>query len=178
MRAAAVAGLVLVSAAALAAEGDPRIMHVGMVAPDIVCVEIRAGRSEHGRQVPYEARPGDKVERRKKDRWVVRDGSFLGSLVGRDEKLLYTADRLVGAKLDTGAADRPGSWRLTGPDGDVPVTAVYRKTKPDDYLRVHVWRFEHPTRTWVYLKCARRLQQNAAYEVRFSGSGGLAGRLL
>lgn len=43
--------------------GRLRVMHVGLVAPDVLAVALRAGRIEHGNQQPYQKRDGDEIRR-------------------------------------------------------------------------------------------------------------------
>jgi len=160
-------------ASALADE-KPKIAHIGLVAPDIIGVTVHCGRVEYGRQVPYEPQPGDKVDRKTHQRWVRRNGKFLGALVGKDEKLLYTPDRRLGPKLDTAWADRPDSYRVSSPDDPnyrqpVAPTAVHRKSKPTDFARVDAWRMEAPMEHVLYLRLPKPLTVAKRYEVAFQG---------
>ena len=41
--------------------GKPEVSYVGMAAPDVIVVMIRAQSVDHGKQVPYEAQPGDEI---------------------------------------------------------------------------------------------------------------------
>jgi len=112
---------VLVPVAAMAGEAPPylgydgklRVVHVGAVAPDILGVTLWAGKIIYGDQIPYKKEKGDKIDRNGHQRWVIRDGSLLGSLVGREEKLIYTVDRYVGDRLDGAWADASDSYQLT-----------------------------------------------------------------
>ena len=87
---------------------SPEILHVGTVAPDTLGITVQAGRIEYGRQIPYMRQDGDQIRGDAKDRQVFRQGKFLGWLVGREEKLVYTVDQLQGEPLDTRWADRHG----------------------------------------------------------------------
>ena len=135
-------------------EGDPRVTHVCTVEPEVIALTIRAGRVEYGRPVAYAKQPGDKVDRKGHQRWVWREGKFLGSLVGRDENILHTPDRLVGKPIDAAALDDPKAYDVKH-DAKLPPwkpAAVYRKTKPTDLARTGHWRYKSPTVTVVYLK--------------------------
>ncbi|MBN2450797.1 MAG: glycoside hydrolase family 9 protein [Lentisphaeria bacterium] len=117
--------------------GKPEVLHVGMAAPDAVALTIRAQSVEHGRQVPYEAQPGDEIVTWRQHRFVRRGDARIGALVGAAGKILCTADRLAGEPLDTRSADQPDSYRIVaerGGEGAVPV-AVFRKSKPVDCTR-------------------------------------------
>ncbi len=168
--------LLLVPSVACIASGaeKPEIAHIGLVAPDVVGMTVHCGRVEYGRQVPYEPRPGDQVDRKTHQRWVRRGGKFLGALVGKDEKLLYTPDRRLGPKLDTAWADRTDSYRVSSPDDanyrqPVAPAAVHRKSKPTDFARVDAWRMEAPMEHVLYLRLPRPLAVGKRYEVTFGG---------
>jgi len=168
--------LALLSVAALAAAAEtPEVVHVGLVAPDTIGVTVRAGRAEYGRQIPYEPQPGDTVDRKSHQRWVHRGGKFLGALVGHDEKLLYTPDRVVGPKLDTAWADQPASYGIICPDdpnyagdGTAPL-AVHRKSRPTDFARVGPWQMEAPMEHTLYLKLPKPLVVGRSYLICFRG---------
>src|SRR5690606_5904234 len=42
--------------------GELRVVDLGLVAPDVVAVTIRAGNILHGGHVPYSAHPGDRID--------------------------------------------------------------------------------------------------------------------
>ncbi len=164
----------LIASSSLCGE-TPEVVHVGMVAPDTIEVVVQAGRAEYGRQVPYQPQPDDKVDRKTHQRWVHRDGKFLGTLVGKDEKLLYTPDRVVGPKLDTAWADAPASYGVRCPDdpnyagdGAAPV-AVRRKSKPSDFARVGPWQMEAPMEHTLYLRLPKPLVVGREYLLCFRG---------
>ena len=171
-----VMGIVLaVCATSLAGVVDgPRITHVGMVAPDILGITVQAGRAEYGRQVPYERQAGDRIDTKGHQRWVWRGKQFLGSLVGAEGKILYTPDRVVGAKLDTAWADRPASYRITSPNDPSYRTpksprAVHRKSKPTDFARVGPWQMHAPMEHVLYLRLPKPLAEGKRYTVSFVG---------
>ncbi len=173
------ASLVLVAGSGLLAAEMPQVVHVGMAAPDIIEVVVQAGRAEYGDQVPYEAKAGDSFDRKTHQRWVHRDGKFIGALVGKDERILYTPDRVVGDKLDLAWADKPESYGVRCPDdpnyagdGTAPV-AVHRKSKPSDFARVGPWQMEAPVEHHLYLQLPKPLVVGRDYLVCFRG-----GRLL
>ena len=166
MRAFVIALTIAAAGAARAAEDGPRVTHAGMAAPDIIAIEIRAGRVEYGRQVAYAKRPGDRIDRKSHQRWVWRDGRFLGSLVGREEKILYTPDRLLGRFIEPAALDGPGNYSVKVGPAELKPAAVHRKTKPTDLARVTHWQFISPTVDTVYLKLGRRVAGGEKVQVR------------
>lgn len=165
-------GLAFGSAAAVEM---PQVIHVGMVAPDIIEVVVQAGRAEYGQQVPYQPQPDDKVDRKTHQRTVYRGGKFIGWLVGKAETLLYTPDRVVGEKLDLAWADKPESYGIRCPDdpnytGDgTPPVAVHRKSKPSDFARVGPWQFEAPMEHHLYLCLPKPLVVGREYLICFRG---------
>jgi len=53
-------------------DGKPEVTSVGMAAPDVIAVVITAQAVERGKQVPYEAQPGDEIMRWRQHRYVRR----------------------------------------------------------------------------------------------------------
>ena len=164
--------LALALAVSAVAAEVPEVVHVGMVAPDTIEVIVQACLADYGRQVPFQPQPNDKVDRTSHQRWVHRGGKFLGALVGKDEKLLYTPDRVVGAKLDTAWADAPASYGIICPDdpnyagdGTAPV-AVHRKSKPSDFARVGPWQMDAPMEHTLYLRLPKPLDLSPARGAR------------
>jgi len=155
--------------------GRLRVVHVGLTAPDVLAVVMRAGRIEHGSQQPYEKREGDVIRREGHQRWLYRDGRWVGSLVGKDEKVTMRADRYVGDRLDAEWASRPASFQLGSSDDPrckpfVQPKSVWRKTKPCDIGRVgprHPWEFDCPTESVIYLEFPFALGEGRPYELRF-----------
>lgn len=169
--------MLLLLSSVRAAEPDdehPQLVRVGMVAPDVVEVEIQAGQVEYGRQVTYEEGDGDRVDPGR-NRWVSRGGVPLGALAGKAGALLHTHDRLLGAPLDTAWADRAASYRLAGTadarfrDGLLP-TRVDRKSKPTDLARTGPWQFAAPVRHHLFLQFAAALQNGQSYALSFADS--------
>jgi len=117
------AGLTAVGIAGQAAEPSrdaapqepPRVIHVAPVAPDILGIEIQAGRVLPMRHTPYQKEPGDRVETRHtnprtgepREVRLIRNGRAVGFLIGPDRKVLNVFERLVGEPLNVGLADQP-----------------------------------------------------------------------
>ena len=119
---------------AKAANGDPRILDLGLVASNIIALMLRAGTIVHGEQPPYHEQPEDRVERDALHRSIFRNGVYLGTLVGRDQNVVYTPDRFVGERLPSGI-DRPEIYAISSEDDPsyaTPTHPVARKTKPLD----------------------------------------------
>jgi endoglucanase len=170
------------SFAAVGAADGPTVVHIGTVAPNTIGITVQAGRVEYGRQVPYERQAGDELREQGKEREVWREGKFLGWLVGKEGRLVYTEDALVGEPLDTAWADRPGNYAVkSADDPDYAVgaspAAVHRKSKPSDFGRWRGWPYRAPVRHVIYLVLPRPLKEGARYSVSF-GEGKLADQSL
>jgi hypothetical protein len=98
-------------------DGKPEVTHVGLAAPDVIVVMIAVQSIEHGKQVPYEAQPGDEIVNWRQHRYVRRGDARIGALVGAEGKMLCTPDRLVGEPLDTAAIDRIETYLRTTHQG-------------------------------------------------------------
>jgi len=133
--------LLLVPSVACIASGSekPKIAHIGLVAPDIIGITVHCGRVEYGRQVPYEPQPGDKVDRKTHQRWVRRDGEFLGSLAA----IRREADERVAQSDKTGfrwTKDpwRPIGWGLPAAPDAVTLCRAHALTGEAKYLRTAI----------------------------------------
>ena len=147
--------------------GGAPIAHACLVAPDIVGIAFRCGRVEYGRQVPYVAQPGDRVDPGK-DRWVHRDGKCIGALVGADRRLLHTMDRLVGPAFARGWGRVEGYTVSAGSRSAAP-ERLFRKSKPSDLARTGPWEFRAPTEDVVYLKLPWSVRPGERVAVAFRG---------
>ncbi len=166
----------LLSAGACAADTPPEVIHVGLISPDTIGIAVQAGRVAYGRQVPYARQPGDEIIDRQHHRYVERGGAVIGTLVGDDEKTLYTIDRVRGARLDTAAADRAENWTVRSAGdpafaGGLRPRAVYRKSKPSDFARTGRWRWDAPVRHVIYLAMSRPLAAGRRYTVTAATAG-------
>jgi endoglucanase len=157
--------------------GHLRVVDLGLVAPDVIAVSIRAGTIVHGEYVPYDEAPGDRVERDRHHRSVFRDGAYLGALVGREQALVRTPDHLVGERLPTEVDSRELYAISSAEDPSyasrVQPSKIGRKTKPVD---IAIWPgrgWESATESVVYLSLPRNLAEGKSYRVEF-GFGELA----
>ncbi len=159
---------------AAADECSVRVLNVGRVMADTVGVTVQDGALEYGRQIPYEAQPDDSVSKQEQHLIVSRsDGTVLGWLVGKEKKIVYTPDRVVGRMVDTKWMDRPDSYAILSDDDPayapgVAPAAVFRKTKPSDFARGEGWPFKAPLRHVLYLKGAKPFQEGKRYRIRFA----------
>lgn len=151
--------------------GSAQLVHIGTVASDVIGLTIRSDQNvEYGRQIPYTKQEGDKVEDKELHRWVYRNRQFIGSLVGAEEKLLHTPDRLVGESLDVSPLEKSSNWRITSLDDPnyaknkgLRPKSIYRKSRPTDMIRTDSWKFEAPVEHTLYFKLPYPLQQGKHY---------------
>ena len=151
--------------------GELRIVDLGLVAPDIIAVTLRAGTVVLGDQVPYEQQPGDRVDWDERHRSIVRDGDYLGTLVGRDGNMLYTPDRFVGERLPL-EADSSDAYSISSEDDPSYATAVlptkiWRKTRPVNIALQPDRGWDSPTESVLYLSLPQALAEQRTYEVDF-----------
>jgi endoglucanase len=154
------------------AAGVPRVVHVGMAAPNVITLMVKSGHIETGRHVPYVPQPGDEV-RPGVHRTLSRDGDRIGALVGSEQEILHTADRFVGGGFDTVAADSVDSYVVVSADdpryrGGLEPVRVGRKSKPDGATNPPAPRrysMEHV----LYLRMPASLTAGSTYSVRFPG---------
>jgi len=161
----------MLAAISLAADMEkPQVSSVCTVAPNILLVQIHAQHVEYGRQVPYEAQPGDDVAKGM-NRIVKRNGHVIGALAGKDGKILFTADRIEGQPLDLAWATKPESYRLVSKDdpnyanGVVP-QKINRKSRPVGITRTadnRVCAQDH----LLYLTLPNALQTGKHYVIEF-----------
>jgi endoglucanase len=160
---------VTASAGPVPAPPDAPITHVGLVAPDVIGVTFRCGKVEYGAQTPYTAQPGDRVDTGK-DLWVFRGGKCIGALVGKERKLLWHPDRLVGEPFCSDWASAASYHVAIGRSTvDTPV-ALYRKSKAADLARTGPWEFRSPTEDVVYLRLPRPVAPGEAFSITCGGS--------
>ena len=155
---------------------EARIDHVGLVAPDILGITISAGRVAYGRQVPYARQAHDSIVKIEVQRFVLRDGKLIGTLVGKAEDLLCTMDEVVGEPFNGSWGDSCESYRIsstTDPNYEQPCkpVAVNRKSKPSDLGMIGAFKFAAATENVVYLRLPRPLTVGKTYAVSFLKSG-------
>lgn len=136
-----IAGLLAAGAVAAAPPAQPVVRHLGLVAPDTLCLILDVQAVDEQGLVPVALEPGDGIEgtgsRIPSRLWeaahldmlidrlqvegdeagvmlfVRREGEGLGWLVGPGRNALWPVQKLVGEPLDPDWADNPASYRLT-----------------------------------------------------------------
>lgn len=162
---------------------SPELRRVYSVAPDILALEVLAGKRLMFPTVPYEAHPGDeikldgvealvdingelKMEKEHRNLWRKANGQErrIGQIVGgRDGKLfLRRCEELAGDPLELLTVDDASSYTI---NGRAPLQ-VYRKSKVEDSLlpnseKIYLHR--------IYLKLASPLEEGQTVDLGFPG---------
>ncbi len=168
-----IVSLLVMSQASEADSNSIRNIHAGMVKPRIVAITIGDSRRvEYGRQVPYEARKGDRVDDPQKHRWLYRGGKCIGSLVGPEGKILSTFGTVTGTKIDIAPAEKAEAWLITPRQPSdrlashpIQPVSVFRKSKPTDCVRTGPWTFDAPVEHVLYLVLPVPLSPGTTYVI-------------
>ena len=167
-------------------EDTPRANRIYALTPQILAIEVPAPRVSLGQQQPYDERPGDVLHPAGDRTQVERGGTIIGVLVGKDDDILYTYDKVERDRFNIAAADSPTSYTITSA-GDrnyarpaLPDT-VFRKSKPAGYAqtapitarqknRGHGQVF-WPTKHTLYLTLPSPMEPGERYDLTFPGLG-------
>ncbi|MEM7577405.1 MAG: glycoside hydrolase family 9 protein [Planctomycetota bacterium] len=163
---------------------SPRVVEIASVGKTLLAVTIDEGRIDAPPARPYDAKPGDLIERSEKTSLgvlpdgtvgqipaytrVVRAGRTLGWLNESTGRLL-PAETRVGDDLFEPTVDDPSSYRVASEQNpaasQIPV-AVYRKSRPIDMTMTER---EPVMRHTLYLELAEPLEVGHAYQIGFPG---------
>jgi endoglucanase len=148
---------------------SPRLVGVSFLGPDLLNVEIVAGRVTLGTVTKYTPRPGDNTRRDGDKLLLTREGREIGYLIGKKRDHLRTYERYEGDPLLDEFANDPSQFRIRSESDpryaqEVRVVGVQRKTKPIDaafpgYTMV--------LRHRLYLKLPQPLQPGNRYTLKF-----------
>jgi endoglucanase len=123
---------------------QPKLLHLGAVAPDILCVRVREFFGVRGRFGPYVPEPGDEIVVEKgKNRALKRRGKKIGYIGGpRGNLHLVTDDSRTGKPLQLRYATDPSNYALRAGRTPVQIRDVHLKSRPVDntkngYCREH-----------------------------------------
>jgi len=140
---------------------QPRVLHVGAVAPDILCLHVREREIQRGTYTPYQRQDGDEIVEGRRERRLKRGGKEAGWIGGSGDRLyLRTPDRLTGKPLQLRSLHDPAAYALAGPGG-LRVEAVYRKTKPFGYAQGGSANYMKDN--FIFLQLSGPLTPGAAY---------------
>lgn len=163
-------------ALASATNNLPYISRISAVAPDVISIEIQAGKRVPALQQSYSKGILDWVDdSRDRHRWIRQGKEVLGAVVGPEQDVLYPFDEFSGTKLDTRWADSASSYLLKSSadanfSNGIKPTVIYRKSRPSDMARTGFWAFNWPMTHYLYLKLPKPLKEGAQYEIEFQNS--------
>ncbi|MEO0395899.1 MAG: glycoside hydrolase family 9 protein [Cyanobacteria bacterium P01_A01_bin.137] len=141
------------------------ITHIYTVSENVVALRIETGELVRGKQVIYEAEPGDIV---KKEGWVLRKGKFIGQLVPDTQSLIRLADQYVGPKLNTDCVDFLSHYQITTSDGTkITPSNIYRKSNIRTMAETGPWKFEWPRVHTLFLELPEALVIGETYRLSF-----------
>ncbi|MFG6094599.1 glycoside hydrolase family 9 protein [Leptothoe sp. ISB3NOV94-8A] len=141
------------------------VTHAYTVSKNVVALRVEVGELVRGKQVVYNAEPGDTI---KKDGWVSRQGTFLGQLVPDVPNMIRLADQYVGPKFNTNCIDSLNQYQILTSDGKkVAPSNVYRKSNIRSMAETGPWRFEWPTTHTIFLEMPDELVVGETYQLKF-----------
>ncbi len=143
--------------------------HIYTVSENMLALRIETGELVRGKQVVYEAEPGDVV---KKDGWISRQGKFFGQLVPDTPNMIWLADQYVGPKLNTDCVDVLSHYKITTSNGTkiTPIN-IYRKSNISSMAETGPWQFEWPMVHTLYLELPEKLTIGETYRISFGKKG-------
>ena len=168
------------AAAAQANPDAPHVTQIYTVAPDVLAVEIEAGRVVPSKIMPYVFQTGDTRKEDKEAKSLdglstvrlLRGGREVGWLIGPKRDVLVSDEALSGSPLDAAPLDKPSAWIIKSADdaafagGKVP-GAVHRKSKPTDWVQPsHTFAMRHI----FYLKLNQKLTLGKKYTVSYGNN--------
>jgi endoglucanase len=156
---------------------SPTIEHVSAVAPDVLAIEVQAGRLLPARLIRYEPQPSDKKQEKKNASGEVetieleRNGRLFGWLIGPKRDWLTTCEGIQGDPLLDFLADEASSYSVSSPDdpafaSPVMPASVGRKS------HVNGWAQGPATvavRHTLYLRLPKPLTPGKSYSMNLGG---------
>ncbi len=151
---------------------SPTVERVSLVAPDLVCVEIRSGKVTPGSLAPYQFQEGDTYKETKnpngslQQKILIRGGQEVGWLIGPKRNILIAYEKFSGDPLLEEFAENPKQYTLTLQTGGgrAEIVSLARKSKPTDWAQP---RGEFAMLHRIYLKTAKPLTPGETYRLTF-----------
>ena len=158
-------------------EHSPTVEHLSAVAPDVIAIEIQAGRVVPGGLVRYVPQPEDTMKEKKKADGEIelvlleRDGKKLGWLVGPNREWLTLWESIVGDPLLEFLGDEAANFQVVSEDDPgfasaaTPVS-IFRKIRANGWAQGPE---QVALRHTYYLKLAKPLTVGKTYTVALGG---------
>ena len=154
-------------------EKSPAFEHVSAVAPDVLAIEIQAGRLIPGELVLYQSQAGDQRREQKNQGGEIeailleRNGKTLGWLVGTNREWLTTYEEVQGDPLLDFLADDAATFGV-GSTNDPAFSSQCRPAAVHRKSHVNAWAQGPSTvavRHTLYLRLPRPLTPGKSYTV-------------
>lgn len=154
-------------------DSSPSVEHVSAVAPDVLAIEIQAGRLVPAKLVKYEAQPGDQRREAKNKDGVVetivleRDGQPTGWLIGPNREWVTTYEAIAGDPLLDFVADEAATYAASS-DDDPAFSQPVRPAAIGRKSHVNAWAQGPATvgvRHTLYLRLPKPLTPGKTYRV-------------
>lgn len=140
---------------------SPTVERVSKVAPDVLAIEIQAGRVQASQLTPYVAQPGDEIQGKAgASRKLLRNKQEVGWIIGAKNEGFVSYEKLSGDALLEFLADDPASFTVNGQKPE----AVWRKSKPNNWA-VPMGFDTFAVRHTLYLKLAQPLSGRVTLEL-------------
>ena len=145
---------------------SPTVTAIATVAPDILAVQIDAGRVVPSHLGPYKAEPGDQQKGDSRP-VLVRGGKEVGWLIGRKRDALVTFESMEGDPLSAVLMDYAPIYHVSSADDaqysrPLEPLKVFVKSKPTDWALPGN---QFPMRYMIYLVLPHPLVQGKGYTV-------------
>ncbi|MGB3297897.1 MAG: glycoside hydrolase family 9 protein [Phormidesmis sp.] len=156
---------------------QPEPARIYAVSPQILAVEVSAPAVILGKQQPYAALPGDRLQSSSARTTVERAGVAIGEKVGSDDQIIFTYDRVRPDSFNLAAADSPASYAISSAQDNryanptLPLS-VFRKTKPTAFAEVgSQGNFQWPAAHTLFLTLPAPMQPGQTYHLSFPSLG-------
>ena len=150
---------------------SPVVEAAYQVAPDVIALQIQAGKVVPGSLTEYKPQPGDEKRPHERQVLLVRGGQEIGWLIGPKRDHLVAYEQQTGDPLLEFVADNADIYALMSADDSayaqpVKPVAVYRKSKPTDWAQ--------PSRGFamrhiIYLRLPQPLKAGKKYTLQAKG---------
>lgn len=147
-------------------------LYVAPVAADVLALRLQVGKRIAARQQPFTLlAQQDRVDLKSEPhRWVVRNRTVIGALVGRHDNILYPFDSFQADTFDVLAASRAGDYFIGSRDDPAYQTPrsprlIHRKSRPTDMAQTGPWSFSWPMEHNLYLQLPSPLKTGAHYTI-------------
>ena len=138
-----------------------QVTHSYSVNSTVLALRIETGEIIRGKQVRYEAKPGDKVSDKN---YVRRNGEDIGRLIEGGKKIRLF-DEFKGEDLDEQWATQAQNYSING----VKPKNVFIKSKPGNSARTGPWDFKFPMEHTVILEIPETMKAGQKYQLDIKG---------